>query len=159
MTSALARSAHARRTQKPARRGEPSAHRLHREALRLLFAVLEDRHLMALNPLAEHLTDSSPTDPVLAQIDAGSVQDLAIAKANNTLSVDVRLGGAGGTFGPALPTDGGDYLNSIAAGNFDGGSNDLVTAGYADVSFLHGNGDGTYQLPVSIALPPQNPPN
>lgn len=114
---------------------------------------------MAFNVLAEHLTDASPTDLALTQIDAGGQLDLAIAKANNTGSLDVRLGGAGGAFGPAQTSDGGAYPGSVAAGNFDGGSMDLVTAGYASVNLLRGNGDGTFQAPLNIALPPQSPPN
>ena len=158
MSRTLPGSSKSRSSRTHAGREKRAAEARH-QARRLLLEGLEVRNLMAFNLLAEHLTDSSPTDLALTQINAGAQLDLAIAKSNNTGSLDVRLGGVGGAFGPAQTSDGGAYLRSIATGDFDGGGTDMVTAGFASVSFLHGNGDGTFQAAVNIALDPQSPPN
>jgi hypothetical protein len=124
-------------------------------ARRLLLEGLEDRRLMAFNVLAEYSAGQGPSDFALAQIDAGSQLDLVIAN-DYAGQGSVRLGHADGTFNGAQST--GLASTSLATGDLTGdGITDLVSIG-TDVTVQAGNGDGTFQLPLHISLPPQVAP-
>jgi hypothetical protein len=124
-------------------------------ARRLLLEGLEDRRLMAFNVLAEYSAGQGPSDFALAQIDAGSQLDLVIAN-DYAGQGSVRLGHADGTFNGAQST--GLASTSLATGDLTGdGITDLVSIG-TDVTVQAGNGDGTFQLPQIISLPPQVAP-
>jgi hypothetical protein len=124
-------------------------------ARRLLLEGLEDRRLMAFNVLAEYSAGQGPSDFALAQIDAGSQLDLVIAN-DYAGQGSVRLGHGDGTFNGAQST--GLASTSLATGDLTGdGITDLVSIG-TDVTVQAGNGDGTFQLPQHISLPPQVAP-
>lgn len=120
-------------------------------ARRLLLEGLEDRRLMAFNLLAEYATGPTPTDLALAHLDGGGQLDLLVASTAEG-NGSVRLGRADGTFGDSLST--GASASSLATGDLDGdGITDLVAVN-DNVIVQKGNGDGTFQPPQSIALPP-----
>jgi hypothetical protein len=124
-------------------------------ARRLFVEGLEDRRLMAFNVLAEYFAGQGPSDFALAQVDAGSQLDLVIAN-NDASAGSVRLGNSNGTFNGAQST--GVASTSLATGDLTGdGITDLVSIG-ADLTVQAGNGDGTFQLPQIISLPPQVAP-
>ena len=145
----------ARRT--PIRRANRAADR-RQQARRLLLEGLEDRSLMAFNVLAEYATGLTPYDVTLADVNGDTRPDMIVANLSGN-SIDVRLGNADGTFGLALTSPTGAGPRSVATGDFSGDDiPDVVTANYLDASLLVGNGDGTFQPPQSIALPPQVAP-
>ena len=128
-------------------------HRTHRQRLarRLQLESLEERRVLAFDLLAEYGTGNNPTNLLLAPIDAGSQLDLVIISAG---VINIRLGSADGTFGPAISA--GSGYTSVAAGDLTGdGKADLVTIRNESVTLLPGNGDGTFQTPKTIVLPGQ----
>src|SRR5262245_15121501 len=125
------------------------------ESRRLFLEPLEDRSLMAFNVLGTYATGANPVDIALAQINPGSQLDMVVVN-NSDNTVSVRLGNGNGTFGPLQTSSTGAGPNSLATGDFTGdGVTDLVTANAADVTLLAGNGDGTFQAPQHLSLPPQ----
>ncbi len=127
----------------------------HLSARRLLMEGLEDRKLMAFNVVAEYVTGSNPSDVALALIDSGSQADLVIAD-NSASQGSVRIGNGDGTFGTAQST--GVAASSVITGDVNSdGITDLVSI-EASVIIQNGNGNGTFQAPQSIALPPQVAP-
>src|SRR5205085_6862321 len=122
-----------------------------RSSLRL--ESLEERRLLAFNILAQYATSGSPSDLVLAQINAGSHLDLVVGGGPTS----VRLGNADGTFNSSQST--GTSAGSVAPGDFTGdGITDLVAIN-GTVILQVGNGDGSFQLPQTITLPGQAPPS
>lgn len=136
---------------------QSSTRRRERPAARRLFLEgLEDRRVMAFNVLAEYATGANPSDVALAPINAGGQPDLLVASAAAPGS-SVRLGNADGTFNGSQ--NAGSTASSVATGDLTGdGVPDLVGIGGTTVSVQKGNGDGTFQLPQNIALPPQVSP-
>jgi len=148
---------HSYRSSTPARRRKQTADR-RREARRLLVEGLEDRSLMAFNFMADYATGPNPQDLALTSINAGSQPDMLVAD-TGAASVSVRLGSAGGTFGALQPAATGAGPVSLATGDIDGDLiADLVTANASDLSLLLGNGDGSFDAPISLSLPTQSPP-
>jgi Calx-beta domain/FG-GAP-like repeat len=138
--------------------GRRAADRRRSEARRLFLESLEDRRLMAFNVLADYATGANPADLALAPIDTGAQLDLVVVNYNDS-TVSVRLGNGDGTFGDAHVSPTGTGPSAVVAGNFAGtAATDLVTANATDLTLLVGNGDGTFQLPQSISLPPQISP-
>lgn len=138
-----------------ARRRQQRAANSHRLIRSLILEGLEDRRLLAFNVLAVHATGPNPTDLALAQIDAGNQLDLVIANDSATQG-SIRLGNTDGTFKSAQST--GTSSSSLATGDLNGdGITDLVSLG-ANVMVQTGNGNGTFQPPLSISLPPQVAP-
>jgi hypothetical protein len=124
-----------------------------RRARKLFLEGLEDRHLLAFNMLTEYATDLWPRDLHLVDVNGDTRADMIV----DGSSLGVRLGNADGTFGP-IQTSATGYLNSVAAtGDFTGdGLVDVVTAGYPGLNLRAGNGDGTFQAPQLVSLPPQH---
>src|SRR5437762_10906819 len=113
---------------------------------------------MAFDVLAVYATGAAPVDLALSQMHAGSQLDLVVAN-NADGTVGAQLGNAGGTFGTSQNSDVGSAPRSLVSGKFTADENpDVVTANYASLSLLAGNGNGTFQAPQSISLPGQFPP-
>ena len=98
--------------------------------------------------------DDFPTDSISGLFNGDSAPDLAVAVARGE-EVIILIGGTGAANPPRYPT--GRNPVAIAAGLVDADAFvDLVTAnegtlGTGDVSLLLGNGDGSFQAPVSIS--------
>jgi hypothetical protein len=108
-----------------------------------------------LSPVALNLNSTS------VQIVAGDFNHdgkLDIASANSVLGgavsagVSISLGNGDGTFQGATTYDGSNSVESIISGDLDGDGNlDIVYSFPSQLSFLRGNGDGTFQLPAAVA--------
>jgi len=86
---------------------------------------------------------------VTADFNSDGKLDLAFVSSNG---VDVLLGNGAGAFGTPIHLSPGVGLSSLAAADFNGdGIPDLVALSSVPTLFL-GNGDGTFQPPVSIAV-------
>lgn len=74
---------------------------------------------------------------------------------SSTYSILVFLGKGDGTFGTGLPSQADLQSSPISVGDFNGdGKPDIVsTDGSVTLSILLGNGDGTFQKPVSYYIP------
>ena len=95
--------------------------------------------------------------------------DIAVADYGNPSSgdnggVSILLGNGDGTFQPAKLISAGKNPNSIAVGDFNNdGKQDLLVADYGDrssggsgnLTVLLGNGDGTFQPPITLTAGPE----
>jgi hypothetical protein len=120
---------------------------------------LEDRRLMAFGVLAEYATGDYPLDVVLADVNSDSRPDMLVANASG-FSVDVRLGNGNGTFGSATSYSLTGSPSSIAVGDFNNDGKQDIAVGVSDyaessVNVLTGNGNGTFQSPLEVPIPPQ----
>jgi large repetitive protein len=99
----------------------------------------------------------NPTAVITTDINGDGIPDI-VAAGYNVHEIAVMLGNGNGTFqAPIFTTLAGNISrgnNSIAAGDFNGDGNaDLAVAtGDGTVSVLDGNGNGTFQPPVSLSL-------
>jgi FG-GAP-like repeat/FG-GAP repeat len=108
------------------------------------FQVVKNGYTQAFSNL-NYATDTTPQDVVAADFNGDGFVDLAVATANN--SVSVLLGNGTGAFPThvqyAVP---GDPVG-VLAGDFNGdGKIDLITVDQfqSEISVLLGNGDGTF---------------
>src|SRR5262245_56849894 len=138
----------------------PRSAKSHRRQRRSLVAplrleALEDRCLLSFSPAVSYPVGVNPLAVVTADFNNDNRLDLAVVN-NAGNSVSVLLGKPDGTFGPAVNAGTGASPVSLAVGDFDGDSvADLIAAENAGLSLLKGNGDGSYQTPVVIPIPPQ----
>ena len=102
----------------------------------------------------EYATGDGAIWVTTADFDADGARDLAVGNSNID-EVSILLGAGDGTFAAADNFPAGDYPQSVTAGDFDGDANvDLIVADGGDdlnapgVSFLAGNGDGTFDIDV-----------
>ena len=138
----------------PRRRKQRAADRK-LQARRLLLEGLEDRSLMAFNPLADYSTSAAPLDVILADV-TGDARPDQIVVSYTASSIDVRLGNGNGSFGSALTSSTVANPQSVAVGDFTGdGIADLAVAGGTQAGVMTGNGNGTFQPPQGISLPAQ----
>jgi hypothetical protein len=98
----------------------------------------------------------SPTAIAVGDFNGDGTLDLAVAN-KNTGTVSILLGKGDGTFRSPVSYAAGPGADAIAVADFNGdGKLDLAVAdfnggGPGKVSVLRGNGDGTFQAPVSFA--------
>ena len=114
---------------------------------------LVDNPQTVLSPANEIAVGGSHGGITTADVDNDGAQDVIVVTSDQTA---VLLGNGDGTF--AAPVFYSSGLNSsfVAAGDLDGDQNaDLVVTNYGfgvnTVSMLRGNGDGTFQGPVTYA--------
>jgi Bacterial Ig-like domain (group 3)/FG-GAP-like repeat len=91
---------------------------------------------------------------------AGAPLDLVLTDPGFTVSftgsVDLERGNGDGTFGPPIPIEGGIFPSGVATGHFTHSGNlDLVVTSFSStngdaVELFRGNGDGTFQAPVTV---------
>src|SRR5262249_44877991 len=120
--------------------------------------ALEDRNLMSFSSIASYAAGSHPLAVALGDFNNDTRLDLAVVNyIDNTVSV--LLAQPDGTFGPAVNAGTGAVPVSLAVGDFNNdGKLDIATANNTDISVLLGNGDGTMQAALSVALPSEFPP-
>lgn len=113
-------------------------------------------------PLTSGTDAFYPTQIVVGDFNRDGKLDMAIG-GYGAPAISIFLGNGDGTFQPHVdyPTSAG--ANAMAVGDFNGdGYLDLVYLGgyccgtYQQLSFLQGNGDGTFQPPVSNTVPGNN---
>jgi hypothetical protein len=106
----------------------------------------------------------SPVSIAIADFNHDGKLDLAVSNENGD-NVSILLGNGNGTFQAAINYPASYGPSSVAVGDFNGDGNpDLVVAnadsadsggGGTTVSVLLGNGDGTFQAPVSYTSGPE----
>jgi uncharacterized protein (DUF2141 family) len=108
---------------------------------------------------------NSPNAVAVADFNGDGKLDIAVAdygdpSTGNNGGISILLGNGDGTFQAATQIDAGKNPISIAVGDFNGdGKKDLVvadlggrpTGGNGSVEVLLGNGDGTFQTPLSLS--------
>jgi hypothetical protein len=83
-------------------------------------------------------------------VNSQSVQDLAVAGANDTITILWSNGDGTFQVSQIIPVDGDPQ--ALVVGDFGNGQLDLAASNFSsDVTILLGNGDGTFQAPVTIA--------
>ena len=89
--------------------------------------------------------DGGANEPVLADFNRDGNLDVVTRRS-------IRLGIGDGTLGAAAPIVFPRDMMDVVAADFNmDGRQDLVASAYAATTFIAGNGDGTFQLPVAIA--------
>ncbi|HVX13047.1 MAG TPA: VCBS repeat-containing protein [Pirellulales bacterium] len=127
-----------------------------RAAERLRLETLESRSLLTFMAPVVYGAAAPSVAVAAGDFANNGIQDLAVASSN---SVSVLMGNGHGTFQSAQNfSTGGTNAISMAVGDVTGdGKLDIVTAFYyspaASVSVLVGNGDGTFQSPITFKLP------
>lgn len=136
------------------------------------FEFLENRITPSFSPAVTFSVGPNPQVMVEGDFNNDGHLDLATANGGNT-TVSVLLGDGQGGFGAAINCDAGfpgyATANRLAVGDFNGDGNlDLTVASgwvgwedfYSQLTFLYGNGDGTFQnngdigIDASFASPP-----
>ncbi len=135
-----------------------------RPTSRLALELLEDRTVPSFLPPVDYAVGQGPRAVATGDFTKDGIQDLVTCNAQNN-TVSVLLGQGDGTFQPARTFPTGANPWSVAVGDFNGdGKLDIVTAnrGYSatpnTLSVLLGNGDGTFQAPLTVTLPGESPP-
>jgi len=109
----------------------------------------------ALFPGARIGAGESPVSPLVADLDADGVADIAVANRDSD-DVSVALGRGDGTFGAQTRVPAGPGPVALVAGDFDGdGRPDLAVVGdFGDqVWILPGRGDGTFAAARPVGGP------
>jgi len=150
----------------PASPARPKKSRAPRQgaATRLLLEVLEERTVPSFLPPVDYAAGQSPNAVAAGDFTNNHIQDL-VACNHATNTVSLLLGNGDGTFRPARFFATGTGPDAVAVGDFNGdGKLDIVTtnwvvpSGPGTVSVLLGNGDGSFQAPVTFAVLGEFPP-
>jgi hypothetical protein len=111
----------------------------------------------SFRPAINYAVGSSPVSVAVGDFDGDGTPDLAVAN-NGSNTVSVLLGNGDGTFRPAVNYVAGSQPNAVVVGDFRGdGILDLAVANATaatsgTVSVLLGNGDGTFQPPMTYTV-------
>jgi hypothetical protein len=138
-----------RRRQSPRRAGE-----------RLRLESLENRCLLTFMAPVDYAVGQGPRSVAAADFTNNGIQDLVTCD-NVDSTVSLLVGNGDGTFQPARTFATGPNPWSVAVGDLTGNGNlDIVTANRsyslyhrASVSVVLGNGDGSFQAPLTFTLP------
>jgi hypothetical protein len=95
---------------------------------------------------------SASFDTIVADFNGDGILDMAVADYGNS-TVDIYLGVGDGTFGAVNQMSGTSDVLTLAVGDFNGdGKVDLLAGSESNgIVILYGNGDGTFQAPISVA--------
>lgn len=125
-------------------------------ALMFLVGSYAQAAFQGFQPQVEYPVGVNPNDVVIGNFTGDAIVDIAVANSgDNTISV--LPGNGDGTFQTQIVTSAGGVAGSpinLATGNFDGdGNNDLAVTDSAtgELKIFLGNGDGTFQAPLSYA--------
>jgi len=101
-------------------------------------------------PFLAYPTGLGPNAVTIDDVNGDGRPDVLVA---NSLGLEVRLGIGDGTVGPAIATAS-SASRFVVAGDLDGdGKSDVVlSADSLHVAVLKGNGDGTFQAPVTFGV-------
>jgi hypothetical protein len=131
-----------------------------RSTLALRLERLEDRVVpVAFGPPTHYGAGSGPSFVVAAHFHGGpGTMDMAVSNLNsNSVSVFLNNADGTGTFQPAVNYAAGTAPIFMTVGDlFGDGKQDLVVSNYTSpmgtVTILRGNGDGTFQAPMTLPL-------
>jgi hypothetical protein len=129
-----------------------------RGAERLSLESLESRSLLTFMAPVDYTVGSNPQAVAAADFTNNGIDDLVTCSSSDS-TVSILMGNGNGTFQPAHAFATGANPTSVTVGDLTGnGMLDIVTGnrGYStngpSVSVLMGNGDGTFQAPITFAL-------
>src|SRR4051794_3074075 len=132
--------------------------RTHSRIHRAIFETLETRRLFTFAAPVNYPAGFQPQAIAAADFNGDGRSDAVVININFN-SVSVRLSNADGTLQSAQTFATGIAPRAIAVGDVNNdGKRDIVTANGSDISVLLGNGNGTFQAPLSGVLPAQFPP-
>jgi len=126
---------------------------------RLILEPLEVRTVPGFLAPVSYPVDVGPSAVAVGDFNGDGKPDLVTANSPYGSDVSVLLGNGDGTFQPArnfaaAPGPEVALFPSVAVGDFNGdGKLDIVETTYSGVSMLLGNGDGTFQPPLTFQLP------
>jgi hypothetical protein len=122
-----------------------------RRARRLLLEPLESRRVLAFSPFSDDTTTMiAPRTQIAGDFTGDGRDDLVVG--NNASTLQLFTATSSGDFAPPITLS--QRGLSVAAGDLNAdGHLDLIT----EASIALGNGNGTFQTPTGINLPPQIP--
>ncbi len=93
---------------------------------------------------------TAPADVTLADLDGDGALDAVMANAGLSPGISILMGDGAGSFLPPIHFSVAQQVNRVAVARLDPGAHlDIVAAGQSGVNVYRGNGEGTFQDPVS----------